>query len=69
MEYKEFTVTYRLNEPAMDRLNKITKTWRSTGRETTPEELFDFIMTVGSVHDIEDKFDFIEKSLERMGTK
>lgn len=62
---KEFSVIYRLSEENEKRLQKIQTMYCKQGVHFTEEQLFEFIMVSGSVHDIESKFEFHESMLLR----
>ena len=68
MDTKQITVTYILTEEQAERLEQITETWNSTrtgSTPTTPEELFKFMMGLGSRHTINEKMDFFEEYAKR----
>lgn len=59
MHYHDFTVTYRIDDAMLSRIEKISK--RFGEDVSTPERMFDFIMNFGSKHDIDDKVSFFER--------
>ena len=65
MEREEFTVTYELDERMVNRLNRLTERWRAMGRETTPEELFSFAMTMDGDMGIKNYLDVVDRFLKR----
>ena len=69
MNAKQITVTYALTEEQTERLEKLTKAWNATDKtsyKSTPEGLFEFMMELGSLHDINKKMDFFEDYVTRM---
>ena len=72
MDTKQITVTYILTEEQAERLEQITETWNSASTDstpTTPEELFKFMMELGSLHTINKKMDFFEEYAKRMAER
>ena len=69
MNAKQITVTYTLTEEQAERMKKLTETWNAsdkTSYKSTPEGLFEFMMELGSLHDINKKLDFFEDYVNRM---
>ena len=60
MNAKQITVTYILTEEQTERLEKITKAWNAANEASntpsTPEGLFEFMMELGSLHTINQKW-------------
>ena len=73
MNAKQITVTYTLTEEQVERLEKLTKTWNTSNKASdtpsTPEGLFEFMMELGSLHDINKKMDFFEEYAARMAKR
>lgn len=66
---KDISITYQLSDKEEKRLLKITEQYKLQGINMTVDETFKFIMTVGSVHDIENKFQLHEQLLALMNQK
>lgn len=64
MNTKQITVTYTLTEEQAERMKKLTETWNASNKthyKSTPEGLFEFMMELGSTHDINKKLDYFEE--------
>ena len=69
MNAKQITVTYTLTEEQTERMEKLTETWNAsdkTSYKSTPEGLFEFMMQLSSLYDINKKLDFFEEYANRI---
>ena len=69
MNARQITVTYTLTEEQTERMEKLTELWNAsdkTNYKSTLEGLFEFMMELGSLHDINKKMDFFEEYANRM---
>jgi hypothetical protein len=64
---KEYTVRYSLDEQQQAQLKKLVERWNAVAElgETTEEGLFQTMMTLGSAHDIEQRFDMFSNSIKK----
>ena len=64
---KEFIVKYSLDEQQQAQLKKLVERWNAVTElgETTEERLFETMMTLGSAHDIEQRFDMFSNSIKK----
>lgn len=67
MRMKEFIVRYSLDEQQQAQLKKLVERWNAVAElgETTEEGLFQTMMTLGSAHDIEQRFDMFSSSIKK----
>lgn len=60
---KEIKVNYLINDEEYERLSKITEEYKKQGLDTTPERMFELIMTLGCIYNIDEKFKYHEWQL------
>ena len=66
VQSKPYVVTYHLTPNQEEILQQLTLAWNeSTGNERTKEEMFDCVMTVGSMFDISKKMQSFEGFIKR----
>lgn len=63
MRMKEITVRYYLDDEEMERLKRITESYKGKWPDLTEEKMFEAIMQAGSRYDIDGKFKVHERAL------
>ncbi len=66
LSYKEISVSYLLDDEEYSRLKKISDNLKETGviDDSTPEKIFELIMTLGWALNLNDKLSFFERRME-----